>query len=165
MGFSRTQRAFTSGEIAPALYGRADLVAFASGLATCRNFFVRRHGGVTNRPGSRYIASVKDSSTRTYLFKFVYSTSQTFVIEAGNLYFRFFAQGAVIGAPYELATPYISADLSALVFRQSGNVVTITHPSYAPRELRRVTDTNWTLTTVTTAPSISAPTGLAWTVG
>jgi hypothetical protein len=165
MSTSKTQRSFAAGEIAPALYGRSDLVAFGTGLAGCRNFFVLRHGGVANRSGSKYLATVKDSSSRTYLAKFVFNTAQTYVIEVGHLYFRFFAQGAIIGAPYELATPYVAADLSTLRFVQSGNVVTITHENYQPRELRRVTDTNWTLTTITTAPSIAAPTGLGVVAG
>lgn len=162
---SKTQRSFASGEIAPALYGRADLVKFASGLATCRNFHVLKHGGAANRAGFGYVASVKDHAVRTYLTKFVYNDEQTFVIEVGDQYFRFFAQGAVVGAPYELATPYLEADLAELRFEQSENVVTITHDLYAPRELRRISDTSWTLTTVSTQPSIAAPANLVATAG
>jgi hypothetical protein len=165
MPVSRTQRSFTAGEIAPDLYGRADLVSFSKGLATCRNAYVRKYGGVVNRQGSKFIAAVKDSNERAYLAKAIFSNEVTFIIEIGNLYFRFFAQGAVVGAPYELVTPYAQAHLSALKFSQSEDVITITHASYQPRELRRVTDTNWTLTVVTTAPQISAPAGLAWTAG
>jgi hypothetical protein len=165
VGVSRTQRSFTAGEIAPDLYGRADLVKFATGLAACRNFIVRKHGGVVNRSGFGFIEEVKTSSARTYLAKAVFSTAVTFIIEMGDLYFRFFAQGAAVGAPYELVTPYVTADLPELKFSQSEDVITITHKNYQPLELRRVTDTSWTLTTITTAPTIAAPANLAWTAG
>ncbi len=165
MAISRTQRSFTAGEIAPDLYGRSDLVKFATGLATCRNFIVRAHGGVINRPGFGFVAEIKDSSARSYFAKYVYSAEETFILEIGNLYFRFVAQGAVVGDPYELETPYLTADLSELRFEQSENVVTITHKNYAPRELRRVSDTEWTLTAIATAPTIDAPGNFAWTPG
>lgn len=199
------QRTFGGGEIAPSLYGGADQPRYQSALATCRNFMVMRHGGVTNRPGSQFIAEVKDSTVRTYLLKFNFNDDDTYSIEAGALYFRFFRQGARVltgtvtawsgastyvvgdlasrlGVNYycilghgpsqqppnatswyaltsdimEIPTPYAAADLARLKYVESGDIVTITHPSYQSRELRR-TSSRWTLSLVTTAPSISAP--------
>lgn len=109
------QRSFAGGEIAPALYGRADQVKYSTGLVTCRNFFVERHGGVSNRQGSQFIAEVKDSSKRTYFLKFVFNDQQTYVIEAGDRYFRFYRNGARIVvsgvAAWNGATPYVVGDL------------------------------------------------------
>ena len=85
---STVQRSFSSGEISPALYARADLVKYATGLRTCRNFAVARHGGVFNRPGSKFIAEVKDSSKRVRLIPFIFNADQTYVLEFGNLYMR-----------------------------------------------------------------------------
>lgn len=62
---------------------------------------------------------------------------------------------------YKLATPYDQNDLFDLRFTQDADVVTITHPSYAARELRRNSATNWTLTAVSFAPALSAPTNIA----
>jgi hypothetical protein len=36
--------------------------------------------------------------------------------------------------------------------------MTITHPNYAPRELKRISSTSWTLTALSFSPSLSAPT-------
>lgn len=58
---------------------------------------------------------------------------------------------------YTLSTPYLEADLFDLHFVQSADVLTITHPTYAPRELRRLGATNWQLSTITFAPTISTP--------
>jgi hypothetical protein len=163
MGSSLIQRAFSSGELAPSLAARADLARYLSGLRTCRNFVVLEHGGAGNRPGTAFVVEVKSSSAHTYLMPAVFSDSLAFLIELGDTYFRFIKDGAQVesgGSAYEISTPYVTADLAALVWEQNGDVLTITHPTYAPRELRRVTDTNWTLSVVTTAPSIAAPTGL-----
>jgi hypothetical protein len=53
---------------------------------------------------------------------------------------------ALTGAIYEIPTPYAAADLAAIDFVQSANVITLVHPSYAPQELTRTADTTWTLT-------------------
>ncbi len=58
---------------------------------------------------------------------------------------------------YTVTTPYLSADLFSLHYTQSADVLTIVHPSYEPRELRRLGATNWVLATITFAPSIAAP--------
>lgn len=162
------QQSFAGGEIAPSLYGRVDQVKYATGLRTCRNFVVARHGGVFNRAGTRFICEVKDSSKRVRLIRFVFNAEQTYVLEFGDQYMRVVREGAQLesgGSPYEIATPYLEDDLSGLQFVQSGDVVTIVHPSYAPRELSRTGHTSWSLSTITFAPSISAPSGVGGTAG
>jgi len=73
------------------------------------------------------------------------------------------ASGTQVARVYTLSTPYAVADLFALRFTQDADVLTICHPSYAARELRRLGATNWTLTTVSFAPSLTIPSGLAVT--
>lgn len=152
---------FASGEISSALYARTDLIKYLTGLRTCRNFTVQRHGGASNRPGTKYICEVKDSTKAIRLIPFVFNASQTYVLEFGDLYMRVIKNGAQLGAPYEIATPYVEADLPGLRFVQSADVITIVHPNYAPRELARTGDTAWTLTTIAFGAAIAAPTGLA----
>lgn len=62
---------------------------------------------------------------------------------------------------YEIPSPYLEADLFDLHYVQSADVLTIVHPNYAPRELRRLGATSWTLTTINFTPSLSAPTGVS----
>jgi hypothetical protein len=56
---------------------------------------------------------------------------------------------ALTGSIYEIPTPYAIADLTktdgtfALWMEQSGDVIYIWHPSYAPRKLTRYGNTNW----------------------
>jgi hypothetical protein len=60
---------------------------------------------------------------------------------------------------YEVPTPYAEADLFDLHYVQSADVLTLVHPNYAPRELRRVGATNWQLTTIVFTSPIASPTG------
>lgn len=165
MGQALVQRALIGGELAPAFALRADLVRYQTGLRRCRNCVIRPEGGAENRAGTAFIKETKDSSKRSYLASFVFTDDQVYVIEAGDFYFRFYKNGAQIeaspGVPYEIGTPYAVGDLPTLLGHQSGNVVTLTHTSYRPRELTRTGDTAWTLTTITTEPTIAAPSGLS----
>jgi hypothetical protein len=44
---------------------------------------------------------------------------------------------------YEIPNPYAAADLFDIHYVQSADVLTLTHPGYAPLELRRLGATNW----------------------
>lgn len=160
------QPSFSAGEVAPATYARVDLARYYTALKTCRNFVVLPEGGAQNRSGTRFITEVKDSNARTRLIPFQFSTEQTYILEFGNLYIRFISMGGQVvsgGVPYEIVSPYTTAQLQALKFTQSADVMTIVHPDHPPRELSRLGPTNWTLTAITFEPGIAAPTGLAAT--
>lgn len=75
-----TQRSFTAGELAPALRIRADLAKWGTGLALCKNFLVRAQGGVYNRPGTRYVGEIGDSTKRGRLIPFQFNTEQTYIL-------------------------------------------------------------------------------------
>ena len=160
------QRSFGGGEVTPEFFGRIDDIKFQTGLALCRNFIVLPHGPITNRPGFAFVRAVKDSTKKTRLIPFTYSTDQTMVIELGAGYFRFHTQGATLmngAVPYEIANPYAEADLFDIHYVQSADVLTLVHPNHAPREMRRLGATNWQLSTLSFAAPISPPTGLAVT--
>lgn len=149
------QKSFASGEIAPSLYSRTDLAKYASALKTCRNFVVMRHGGVQNRPGTQYVGEVKDSTKTVRLIPFIYSQSVTYVLEMGDQYMRVLKNGAYVGAPYEITTPFLEADLQLLKYAQSSNSLFITHANYAPRKITCTSDTSWTISALTFEPEIN----------
>lgn len=74
-----------------------------------------------------------------------------------------FAATGTAARVYEIASPYLEADLQDLHFVQSADVLTITHPTYQQRELKRLGATNWTLTTFALVPTQPAPTVLVVT--
>jgi hypothetical protein len=204
-------RSFAGGEVSPEMWGRIDDVKFQTGAAKMLNFVALPQGPAENRAGTAFVREVKDSTKRTRLLPFTFSTTQTMVLEMGAGYFRFHTQGATLGpgtpaayngatayvvgdlvssggvnyycvapttgnAPpnatywyplpagiYEIPNPYAEADLFDIHYVQSADVLTLVHPNYAPRELRRLGATTWTLTTISFASSVTAPTGLTAT--
>ena len=160
------QRSFNGGELTGEMFGQVNDAKYQTGLATCRNFIVLPHGPVTNRPGTAYVRAAKDSTKRTRLIPFSYSTTQTMVIELGAGYIRFHTNGSTLlsgGSPYEIANSYAEADLFDIHYVQSADVLTLVHPNYPPAELKRLGATNWTLTNISFVSSLTAPTGVTAT--
>lgn len=156
------QPSFTAGELAPSLHGRTDLAGYASGLRTCRNFFLHAHGGVSTRPGFRFLGFVKDGPVRLVAFQF--STVQQYVLEFGAGYLRVHKDGGTVlkdGAPYELATPYTAADLPGLAWTQSADTLFLVHPGHPPQRLTRRGHADWTLAAMVFGPSLSGPATLS----
>lgn len=283
------QRSFSGGELSPEMFGRIDDVKYQTGAAKMRNMIATPQGPAENRPGFAFVKEVKDSTKRTRLIPFTYSTTQTMVIEVGAGYFRFHTQGATLqaGSPpaykgsgpatitiaspavvtqlshglangnpvvfttsgalptgitsgttyyvinrtadtfqvsatvggtaintsgsqsgthilnrryvigdlvsrlgvnyycietgydilppnatywyplpsssYEIPNPYAEADLFDIHYVQSADVLTLVHPNYEPRELRRAGATNWQLSTINFNSPIAAPSGVTAT--
>lgn len=155
MGTSVIQPSFAGGELSPALYGRADLSRYQTSLKTCRNFISQVYGGAKNRSGTKYIAGVKTHTSRVRLIPFAFSTTQTYVLEFGNLYMRVYKDGGQVvyssggsaGQPVEIATPWTEAQLDDINYTQSADVLTVVHPSHAPRQISRTAHDAWTIGT------------------
>jgi hypothetical protein len=164
MANTRTfKTAFVGGEVSPEMFGRIDDAKYQSGIALCRNFVPTPQGPAENRAGFAFVREVKDSTKKVKLIPFTYSTTQTMVIELGAGYFRFHTLGSTLrylGSlphPYEVSNSYSEADLFDIHYVQSGDILTLVHPNYAPQELRRLGATNWQLSTVAFTPSIAPP--------
>jgi hypothetical protein len=240
------QSNLSGGEISDAIAARVDIDKYKSAVYKAENFFVQVQGGLTNRPGLEYVAPAKTPSTAVRLIPFEFNTSQTYILEFGNLYMRVYKDGGqvltgsaktitgitkaspavvtsnahglangddvyvtgVVGMTelngrflrvastatntfaltdyagtninssgyttygsagsaqkvFELATPYTAADIFALQYVQSADVLTITHPNYAPQDIARTDHDVWTLTEIDFKPEQSFPTALAVTV-
>lgn len=52
---SGKQTSFQFGEVSPSLRFRTDAVSYTSGLSKLKNMYVRRSGGVSNRPGTTFV--------------------------------------------------------------------------------------------------------------
>lgn len=143
------QPSMSGGELAPGLHGRVDLARYVVSLAQCRNFIVLPSGGVQKRPGKIFRTEVKTSALATRILPFIYSTTTKYLIEAGNLYFRFLENGAYVesspGVPLEVVTPYATADLANLRWTQSADVLYLFHGDHRPKELRRLTAASFEL--------------------
>lgn len=146
------QTNFNGGEWSPLAYGRVDLAKYKNGLATCLNYVPTSQGGLTRRPGTRFVAEVKSSASTVRLVRFEFSIAQAYVLEFGPSYIRFYTNDGQLlngGVPYEVATSYAASELFQLVFTQSADTLYISHPAHPPAVLQRFGATNWTWTNAT----------------
>lgn len=158
------QRSFNGGEVSPSMFARIDDGKYQTGLAKCTNFLIEPQGPITMRPGFAYVNKTKQQDKPPKLIPFTFSTDQTMVLEFGDKYIRFHTQGQTLlgedGEPYEVETPYSIDDVFDIHYVQSADVLTLVHPQYAPRELRRYGATDWRLVEIEFASILSAPTNL-----
>lgn len=224
---SPIQTNFSAGELSELIAGRVDVAKYFNGASILENFYPLQYGGADRRPGSMFVAEVKNSAKSTRLIAFEFSTTDTYIIEVGDLYMRFFRNGGsvlegnisisggitqanpgvvtaashgynngdevlitgvvgmtqvnnkrflvanktantfeltnkdganvnttgytayssagTINRVYEIATPYLEADIFDIDFTQSADRIYLAHQEYAPRELTRTGHTSWTL--------------------
>lgn len=145
---------FNGGEYSPLMEGRTDYAKYPKGLRKSINFLPSIQGPAIRRGGTRFVAEVKNSSVRTWLVKFQFNVSQAYALEFGDGYIRFFTDhGQAIsgGLPYEIASPYAAADLTAadgtlaLHYLQSADALYLFHAKYPPQKLSRLGALNWTI--------------------
>lgn len=146
---SRPQVSFNQGEWSPLTYGRADVDQRAKALQYCRDFLPLIQGPLSRRPGTAYVAATRSNRTAVRLQRFVFNTTQAYIVEFTDSVIRFYTNGGQLlsgGTPYEISSPYGPNDLWGLNFTQSADVMYIVHPNYPPKLLKRLGATNWTLT-------------------
>ena len=102
----RIINSFNAGQLSPLLNAREDLSKFHAGCSIMENVIPLPQGAAEKRPGTVYVAGSK-SNTKVRLLPFEFSTDQSYAIEAGNQYFRFFTDNDIV---YE---PFGTEDLSA----------------------------------------------------
>ena len=147
---------FSSGELSSLFDGRVDLEEYPSGCSEIRNMIPLLQGPVTRRPGLRHVREVKDSTDRCGYLTFQFNVTQSYVLELGDLYMRFYTNhGIVLNGtnPLELTTIWTAADLFdsdgnfMLRSYQSGDVMYITHisGSYPVQKLIRTGALSWSI--------------------
>ena len=128
---------FAGGEISPALYGRTDFAKYDNGAAKLKNFQVLRYGGIANRPGTKYIATLPGKAV---LRSFRYNSSQNYMIvfyEHGiQVYQKETLQATILGSPYT------ADELRLIKYTQSANYMFLVHPEHPPYVLKRDFENN-----------------------
>jgi len=136
---------FNGGEMTPKAY-RDDIEKYASSCKHLENFIPLIYGCAERRPGTKLVKDATtapngQTSTTKRMIPFIYSTSVAYSIEVGTKYMRFYFGDAVLtdaaSAEVWISTPYLEDHIFDLQFKQIGDVMRITHKSYAPRFLQR----------------------------
>jgi len=120
-------------------------------------FYLSGIGGMTELNGRYVVVSDVNAGANTFKLKdlrgnYINTTS-----------FTTYTSGGTMAEVYEIASPYLEADLFNIHYVQSADTLTLVHPSYPPAELDRTTATTFTLANISFIPSISAPTGITAT--
>lgn len=87
---------FNAGEISPLLLLRSDFAKYDNSCQTLQNFLPLSQGPVVRRPGTYYIASTKIATQTVRLIPFEYAKTDSYILEFGDEYIRFYRNGGQI---------------------------------------------------------------------
>jgi len=91
------QTAFNGGKFGKRLKGRTDLARYAFGCEELQNFIPIIQGPAVKRSGTRFVAEAAEPNVKSRLIPFVFSETQSYVMELGVGELRFFRNnGAVL---------------------------------------------------------------------
>jgi len=142
---------FNNGEVSPYIDALSDVEKYKSSCRKLENMIPLVYGPAERRPGTKYIATGKNTPEGIRLIPFIYSADIAYMCEFGNGYARFYYDDELLtsgGSAVEVVTPYTSAHLSQVQYKQIGDVLWLVHPSYAPRKLSRTTATTFDLSEI-----------------
>lgn len=152
------KNSFSTGEIGGSLLGRTDIAQYSYACEVVENFFVRPYGPLISAAGTEYIATVSNSALKTRLIPFVFNREQSYAIEMGVGYFRFYTDSAVVvttgTTPYQITHSFTESELFDVKFAQVKDVIYLTHPNHAVQTLTRYGSTDWRLADL---PIINGP--------
>lgn len=143
---------WSRGEFSPKSRSRVDLEQYAGGAEILRNAIAVPQGGIRRRSGTRFFGSTKFPEREVAFIPFVFtSTGDTYILEFGDLYIRFWTRNGQIAdpinptIPYEIASVYTHDEVQQIQFVQVGNVLYLAHERHYPRTLTRNSHQSWTL--------------------
>lgn len=122
------------------------------------------HGFIAGNPVSLVATVMPNPLTSGTTYYILNPTANTFQVSASpfgaaiNLTTTGTAIIALGNAIFEATHPFADADLFDVTYDQSGDVLSLAHKNYPPTELRRLGATAWSTVTVSTGPSLAAPT-------
>ena len=107
---SPIQTNFTAGEFSPKLEGRVDVSRYFNAVISMENFLIAPFGGAERRPGTQFVAPAKYPDRFCRLIPFQFSTEQTYVLEFGHLYIRFYRDNGILTEAAQTITAATNAD-------------------------------------------------------
>ena len=157
---------FTSGEWSPDLsIARVDLAKHQRAAECLLNYIVLPQGGVTRRPGTKYVGETACSSFKSILLPMNVSATKNYVLEVGGCgTIRFYSSNARLNeadgtTAVQVATPYTASDVFALHRVPSVDIQYLLHQKYQTRKLARYSDTCFRLECVTFVPPATIEAG------
>ena len=129
------------------------VTAASHGYSNGEEVFITDVVGMTQLNGRRFL--VANQTVNTFEL-----TDQITGDNINGVDYTAYSSAGTVASIFELVTPYATADLAELKYVQSADIITITHPTYAPRDITRTGHAAWTISINTFAPGLAAPAGL-----
>lgn len=154
---------FVAGEFDPLLLARSDVQPYYNAGERVRNAIVIPQGGVSIRPGSRFLWSVPDgpggNPSNVRLASFTFNTEQTYLIAFHHQTITIFRNDVIVATvPMAITSDQLNASFnqtgdlisSGIYWTQSKDTMLIFHDQHPVMQLRRgTTHTSWTLSPFT----------------
>jgi hypothetical protein len=137
---------FNGGEISPRLRGRVDQSVYGIALERMLGWLPTIEGAAVAAPGTHYVEAAAGPCR---LFPFELRPTEGYVIEASNLKLRFYTNDVRLESPpgtaIEVVSPYSYADLLALDYHESADVLYLAGAGKQQRKLSRTGASAFTL--------------------
>jgi len=128
------------------------------GYSTGDQVFITGTGTpLDSTPGRQYLVQVVDAND--------FSLTDLDGNAINTTSYGSFNSGATVARVFTLPTPYAGSDVQLIKWFQSADVMTLCHPNYPPCDLTRTEHWIWTLTQISFAPTMVAPTAPSFTAG
>lgn len=87
---------FNGGEFSPLFLGRTDIEKYPTGCSILQGFYPTEQGPIVRRGGTAYTNEVFVSSNRCWLKEFIFNVNQSYTLEFGNQYIRFYTNRGLV---------------------------------------------------------------------
>ena len=146
--FVSMQTNFTAGELDPLVRARVDIESYKNALETARNVICQPQGGVSRRPGTKFINELGGTpASGVRLVSFEFSVTDSYMLCFTNDTMYVYKDKALVHT--ETSTGIVSAYLDTMCWTQSADTLIVVHQDMAPRKIvRGASDTDWTISTI-----------------
>tara|TARA_R110000824_G_scaffold211232_1_gene397246 strand:+ start:1057 stop:3345 length:2289 start_codon:yes stop_codon:yes gene_type:complete len=145
--FVEIQTNFTTGELDPLVRARVELKAYDNALETAKNVICQPQGGVTRRPGTKFINELAGTPANgVRLIPFEFSVNDSYMLCFTNDTMYVYKNKVLVHT--KSSTGIVSAYLDNLCWTQSADTLIVVHEDMAPRKIVRNSDTSWTVSTI-----------------
>ena len=136
---------FTSGELSPLLSSRIDSEAYKNGGKTMTNVRLRAQGGITRRPGLRYLQTLTNVAYQSE--PYIYDEDEAYLLLFSNTKLEIVdVSNPTVILQTITSCPWLTAHIGSVVVAQSGDTMIIVNPNFAIKKLTRTSATNFALT-------------------
>jgi hypothetical protein len=100
---------FSKGVLSKELWGRSDIAPYAAAVRQGINVCIQKYGGLTKRPGTRFVYEIRDANKTARLLPFEGAYEASYVMTLGQAVMRLAALGGMV-VEEKLKIEAISAD-------------------------------------------------------